>query len=286
MTNKGKGNRRDKPNKKGGYKKRKGPERTVNEAQERPAVSGEDKVRLNKYISHSGYCSRRDADRLIDSGKVQVNGKTVKELGISVKKTDEVVVEGQKISIEPFVYILLNKSTNVISTTNDEKDRKTVLNEIENATGYRVYPIGRLDRNTTGLLLLTNDGDLAHRLMHPSYKVNKTYRVQADRVLNDEELLSFKTGIELEDGVAEAYNIRRSYEDPSVFTLSVHEGRNRLIRRMVESFGTGVNKLKRTDYAGLNLKGVKLGRWRYLRQKEINNLRKLVKLEPLNFNKE
>ena len=179
-----KGLRKKYPPKKGpkkGSKKnhKKGPAKTVNEAEAKVSTNAEDKIRLNKYISHAGYCSRREADKLIEAGKVQVNNKTVKELGVFVHRTDKVVVEGQNVSIEPFVYILLNKSTNVISTTNDEKDRKTVLNEIENATGYRVYPVGRLDRNTTGLLLLTNDGDLAHRLMHPSYKVNKSYRVQS-----------------------------------------------------------------------------------------------------------
>ena len=243
-------------------------------------------IRLNKYISHAGYCSRRDADKLIDAGKVTVNGKTVTELGVSVSAGDEVVVEGQKISLESFVYILLNKSANVISPTNDERDRKTVLDQVEKATGNRVYPVGRLDRNTTGLLLLTNDGDLAHRLMHPSYKVNKTYSVESERPLTDDELLSLKSGIELEDGVAKAYNIQRSSDNPAVFKLSVHEGRNRLIRRMVEQFGTQVKKLKRTDYAGLNLKGVRRGRWRYLKQGEVNQLRKLVQLEALNFNKE
>lgn len=244
-----------------------------------------DKIRLNKFIAHSGLCSRREADQMISDGKVVVNGKKVTELGVFVKRTDKVVVDGQQISLEPFVYILLNKPKDTISTTSDEKDRKTVLDQIEDATGYRVYPVGRLDRNTTGLLILTNDGDLTHRLMHPSYKVRKTYKVQSKRVLSDDELLQFRSGIELEDGVAKAHNIKRAFEDPSIFTLSVFEGRNRLIRRMVEAFGTEVEKLKRTEYAALNLKGVNMGRWRFLRQKEINNLRKLVKLDALDFNK-
>ena len=248
--------------------------------------SNADKIRLNKFIAHSGFCSRREADRLIEEGKVYVNGKRVTELGVFVKKTEKVVVDGQQISLEPFVYILLHKPKDTISTTSDEKDRNTVLDKIEDATGYRVYPVGRLDRNTTGLLILTNDGDLAHRLMHPSYKVRKTYKVQSKRILSDEELTTFRSGVELEDGVAKAYNIKRAFEDPSVFTLSVFEGRNRLIRRMVEFFGTEVEKLKRIEYASLNLKGVSMGRWRFLRQKEINNLRKLVKLDALDFNKE
>ena len=248
--------------------------------------SDSDKIRLNKFIAHSGLCSRREADQMISDGKVHVNGKRITELGVFVKKTDKVVVDGQQISLEPFVYILLNKPKDTISTTSDEKDRNTVLDQIEDATGYRVYPVGRLDRNTTGLLVLTNDGDLAHRLMHPSCKVRKTYKVTSRRVLSDDELTMFRSGVELEDGVAKAYNIKRAYEDPSIFTLSVFEGRNRLIRRMVEFFGTEVDKLKRIEYAGLNLKGVNMGRWRFLRQKEINSLRKLVKLDALDFNKE
>ncbi len=277
-----------KGSKRGGRKK---PANRTSKKQQQPGKKDKagnqgEKIRLNKYISHAGYCSRRDADKLIEEGKVLVNGRQTTELGTSISPNDEVVVEGQKISLESFVYILLNKSANVISTTSDEKDRKTVLDQVEKATGNRVYPVGRLDRNTTGLLLLTNDGDLAHRLMHPSYKVNKTYKVESERPLTDEELLALKEGIELEDGAAKAYNIQRSLDNPAAFSLSVHEGRNRLIRRMVEYFGTEVKKLKRTDYAGLNMKGVRRGRWRYLKQGEINQLRKLVKLEPLNFNKE
>lgn len=242
-------------------------------------------IRLNKFIAHSGLCSRREADSLIDSGKVKVNGKKVTELGVSVKKTDKVEVEGQQISLDPFVYILLNKPKNTITTTNDERGRNTVLDEVENATGYRVYPVGRLDRNTTGLLILTNDGDLTHRLMHPSFKVKKTYEVETKRVLKDEELNELRVGIELEDGISKGSNIRRFENAADSFLISVFEGRNRLIRRMAEHFGTEVVKLKRIEYAGLNVKGVKMGRWRYLRQKEINDLRVLVKLDPLNFKK-
>jgi len=245
----------------------------------------DEEIRINKYIAHAGYCSRREADELIASGKVFVNGTKVTELGTQVKRTDRVQVEGQSLSLEPFVYILLNKSKDVISTTDDEKDRTTVVDQIEDATGYRVYPVGRLDRNTTGLLILTNDGDLAHRLMHPSYKVKKTYAVQTERVLTDEELTAYQSGIKLDDGLAKGFNIKRSHQNPAEFHLSVYEGRNRLIRRMVEYHGTQVTQLKRIQYAGLNLKGVRMGRWRYLKQKEVNDLRKLVKLETLDFRK-
>jgi len=217
---------------------------------------------------------------------VQVNGQVTKELGTKVRRKDSVVVDGQNLSLEPFVYLLLHKSKDVITTTDDEKDRTTVMDEIENATGYRVYPIGRLDRNTTGLLLLTNDGDLAHRLMHPSYTVRKTYQVGTERALTEAQLEQFLEGIELEDGLAEGYNITQFMDDAYTFEMSVFEGRNHLIRRMVQFHGTTVTKLKRIEYAGLTLKDVSMGRWRFLRQNEINNLRKLVKLETLDFNKE
>ncbi|MFN1834743.1 pseudouridine synthase [Balneola sp. MJW-20] len=246
----------------------------------------EEEIRINKFIAHSGLCSRRDADKLVEEGKVIVNGEVVTELGTKVKRSDTIIADGQNLSLEPFTYLLLNKSKDVITTTDDEKDRTTVMDQIEHATGNRVYPVGRLDRNTTGLLILTNDGDLAHRLMHPSYKIRKTYEVETDKPLNNEELYSYAKGITLEDGPVKAFNVERSFGDPRVFMLSVYEGRNRLIRRMVEHYGKEVTKLKRIEYAGLNLKNVAPGRWRYLRQNEVNGLRKLVKLETLDFNKD
>lgn len=247
--------------------------------------SQREEIRINKFIAHAGLCSRREADKYIEDGLVKVNGKTITEMGTKVRRQDVIEVNGQRIQLEPFVYLLLNKPKNTITTTDDEKGRNTVLDEVEDATGARVYPVGRLDRNTTGLLILTNDGDLAHRLMHPSYSVRKTYEVETKRILSDEELSLFKSGIPLEDGEAKGKNLKRFMDAPHVFQLSVFEGRNRLIRRMVEHFGTEVTKLKRIEYAGLTLKGVKMGRWRYLKQKEVNNIRKLVKLETLDFKK-
>jgi len=257
--------------------------RPKNSVSQNYSVSEE--IRINKFIAHAGLCSRREADVLIADGKVEVNGKVVTELGLKVSQRDKVVVDGQTLSLEPFVYLLLHKPKNTITTTDDEKGRNTVLDEIENATGYRVYPVGRLDRNTTGLLILTNDGDLTHRLMHPSYKVRKTYEVSTKRELTDEELSGFLKGVELEDGVAVGHNVKRFADVKNSFLISVFEGRNRLIRRMVEFHGTEVTKLKRIEYAGLNLKGVSNGRWRFLRQNEINDLRKLVKLDALDFKK-
>ncbi len=247
--------------------------------------SKDEEIRLNKFIAHAGFCSRREADTYIADGQVQVNGQVTTELGTKVRRKDTVMVAGQNLSLEPFVYLLLNKSENVITTTDDEKGRTTVMDQIEDATGARVYPVGRLDRNTTGLLVLTNDGDLAHRLMHPSYKVRKTYQVTTERPLSESQLEEFLEGVELEDGLAKGYNITQFVDDPQSFEMSVFEGRNRLIRRMVEFHGTEVTKLKRIEYAGLTLKNVSMGRWRYLRQNEVNSLRKLVKLETLDFNK-
>jgi 23S rRNA pseudouridine2605 synthase len=257
--------------------------RQKNSVRQNYSISEE--IRINKFIAHAGLCSRREADALIAEGKVEVNGKVVTELGLKVSQRDKVVVDGQNLSLEPFVYLLLNKPKNTITTTDDDRGRNTVRDEVENATGYRVYPVGRLDRNTTGLLILTNDGDLAHRLMHPSYKVRKTYEVTTQRDLTDSELSGLMQGIELEDGVAVGHSVQRFADVKHSFMLSVFEGRNRLIRRMVEFYDTEVTKLKRIEYAGLNLKGVSNGRWRFLRQKEINNLRKLVKLDALDFKK-
>jgi len=245
-----------------------------------------DEIRLNKYIAHAGFCSRRDADEFISEGKVRVNGKTVTELGVKVTPGDSVTVDGQSVTLEPFVYILLNKGKDTISTTDDEKDRNTVLDVVSEATGQRVYPVGRLDRDTMGLLILTNDGDLAHRLMHPSYTVKKTYEITTNKLITDEQLEEYRQGITLEDGPVKPAGVKRDAMNPFVLSISVYEGRNHLIRRMIRYMNAEVVKLKRVRYAGLNEKNLRVGRWRYLKQKEINDLRKLVKLEPLNFNKE
>lgn len=241
-----------------------------------------EKIRINKYIAHCGFCSRRDADDYVAAGKVEVNGELVTEHGTKVKPSDEVVVDGQHITLEDFVYLLLNKPKDTITTTDDPRDRNTVMDKIEDATGKRVYPVGRLDRHTMGLLLLTNDGDLAHRLMHPSYKVRKTYEVESARQLNEHQLKELSRGITLEDGPIKPLSLSTT---PNGFIISIIEGRNRLVRRIVEYFGTEVSKLKRIAYAGLTLENVKMGRWRYLHKSEVNGLRKMVKLNPLDFNK-
>ncbi|MEX0994894.1 MAG: pseudouridine synthase [Balneolaceae bacterium] len=245
----------------------------------------EDEIRINKYIAHSGFCSRRDADKYLEEGKVQVNGRQITEHGVKVKPTDEVTVEGQHVSLEPFVYILLNKSKDTISTTDDERDRNTVLDAVETATGYRVYPVGRLDRHTMGLLILTNDGDLANRLMHPSYRVEKVYDVVTDIPLKDHQLKELTRGVELEDGPAKAFQVARNPKDAKNIAITVHEGRNHLIRRMAGYFGAEVEKLKRVRYAGLTDHNLQVGEWRYLNEHEINQLRKLVKLNTIDFQK-
>lgn len=290
MSNKQKNNSTGKKGKRPSRKYSKKAKRSSSSPKQASAISQKkylrDKIRLNKYIAHAGFCSRRDADEYIADGKVEVNGKVTTELGTKVEHIDTVKVDGQTLSLEPFTYILLNKGKDTISTTDDEKNRNTVLDAVEDATGHRVYPVGRLDRNTMGLLILTNDGDLAHRLMHPSYKVKKTYEVTSNRPLADHELNDLLHGIELEDGPAKAANIQRYVNDPNTVTISVFEGRNHLIRRMVGYFGAEVTKLKRIRYAGLTDKDLRVGRWRFLRQREINDLRRLVKLDTLEFNKE
>lgn len=278
-------NRQNKPRKSMSQRRKKRRKKSRKSNKEAPHAidqnyGEEEKIRLNKYIAHCGLCSRRKADDYIEAGKVEVNGEVVTRMGVKVQRTDKVVVEGQQLSLEKFVYILLNKPKDTITTTDDPRNRDTVMDKIEDATGKRVYPVGRLDRHTMGLLLLTNDGDLANRLMHPSYEVRKTYEVETERKLGKDELQQLAEGIELEDGPARARNL---VSMPNGFMLSIFEGRNRLVRRMVEYFGTEVTRLKRVDYAGLTLANVNMGRWRYLKKNEINALRKLVKLQPLDF---
>jgi 23S rRNA pseudouridine2605 synthase len=241
-------------------------------------MEAESEVRLNKYIAHSGICSRRDADGLIASGRVKVNGKVVAEVGTRIRTADRVEVDGHVIRPEEHVYILLYKPKDTITTTSDERDRNTVMDLIEDATGKRVYPVGRLDRNTTGLLLLTNDGELANRLMHPSYQVRKIYEAVTTEPLADEDLARLRAGVELDDGPAKAYNVTRIDTHPNGIRLSVFEGRNHQVRRMIQAVGSEVVTLKRTVYGGLTLKGLRRGRWRFLKDREVNELRTLVKL--------
>ena len=247
----------------------------------KPGINQNEEIRLNRYISAAGVCSRREADTLIADGHVFVDREKITEMGYKVKPGQRVRVRGEEIKPEPFAYVLLHKPKNTITTMSDEKDRPTVMSLIRDAGRERVFPVGRLDRNTTGLLLLTNDGELANRLMHPSHKVRKTYQVMTVPVLSDEQLSSLTKGVKLEDGIAKAAKVTREKFDPSVIVMTVLEGRNRLIRRMIEGLGARVDRLKRIDYAGLRLKGLRPGQWRHLEKEEINDLRKLTGLEAL-----
>ncbi len=267
----------DQERKKSGGRKPKKPQRETGEVRQDPVGP----MRLNKYIAHSGICSRREADTLIEAGKVTVNGKVVSELGYKVDPAARIEVSGFEIEPEPFVYLLLYKPHNTITTTSDDRGRNTVLDLVADVVGKRVYPVGRLDRNTTGALFLTNDGELAHRLMHPSYKVGKIYEVQTLRPLSDEELVGLRRGVQLEDGPAKAYSVRRRPDRGDIIQVGVHEGRYHMVRRMMEALGTEAVSLKRIRYGNLTLKGLRPGRWRYLKRDEVNQIRKMVKLNEL-----
>ena len=232
---------------------------------------------LNKYIAHGGICSRRDAAELIRQGKVTVNGKPVTEPGTKVMPTDLVKVNGKKVTISRnFVYILLNKPKDYITTTDDPQGRRTVLDLIRAATTERVYPVGRLDRNTSGVLLLTNDGDLSQKLAHPSHEIKKVYHVTLDKALTKADFDSIISGVTLDDGLAHVDVM--AYADPRDKTqigLEIHSGRNRIVRRIFEHLGYDVRGLDRVMYAGLTKKNVQRGKWRFLNEREIRILKYL-----------
>lgn len=235
-----------------------------------------DTIRLNKYIANSGICSRREADELITQGLVQVNGKVVTEMGYQVQKTDKVVFDGQGITPEKPVYVLLNKPKGYISTTKDEKARKTVLDLVQNASPYRLFPVGRLDRSTTGVILLTNDGHLTKKLTHPSFNMKKIYHVTLDRKLDRADLNAIAEGLRLEEGIAEVDHI--SYIDgkpKNEIGIEIHIGWNRVVRRIFQKLGYEVEALDRVMFAGLTKKNVKRGYWRILTDLEVNTLKML-----------
>lgn len=228
---------------------------------------------LNKYVAHCGISSRRDAAALIKSGKVQVNGKVLTEPGYKVQPDDKVVYDGKEITSQKnLVYILLNKPKNYLTTTDDPDDRKTVMQLVEDATDERVYPIGRLDRATTGLLLLTNDGDLAQKLSHPKYNIRKLYQVALDKNLSKPDFEKILNGLTLEDGPVTVDAI--AYLDKkNEIGIEIHSGRNRIVRRIFEHLGYSVEKLDRVMYAGLTKKNIPRGKWRYLSPQEVINLK-------------
>jgi 23S rRNA pseudouridine2605 synthase len=234
----------------------------------------DDLVRLNKFIAASGICSRREADVLISTGVISVNGKTITELGTKVKHTDDVRYNGEQLRNERKVYLVLNKPKDYVTTTDDPKERKTVMLLLENAPRERIYPVGRLDRNTTGVLLFTNDGDLAKKLTHPSYNKKKIYHVFLDKAFTGGDMKKMASGLTLEDGFIQPDAISYASKDNKrELGLEIHSGRNRIVRRMFESLGYRVNKLDRVYFAGLTKKDLPRGKWRLLTEKEVSRLK-------------
>lgn len=230
---------------------------------------------LNKFMAHCGVCSRRDAVEYITTGKVKVNGEIVKEPGYKVQETDEVIYNTKKLFVtKNLVYILLNKPKDYITTTDDPQGRKTVLQLIKQATTERVYPIGRLDRNTSGVLLLTNDGDLTQKLSHPSYEIKKIYEVKLDKPLTKGDFDKIVKGLKLEDGEILIDSLAYAdSKDKSIIGIELHSGRNRIVRRIFEHLGYDVKGLDRVMYANLTKKNVERSKWRYLSEKEIRLLK-------------
>lgn len=231
-------------------------------------------IRLNKYLANAGVCSRREADEYIQAGAVLVNGTVVTELGTKVLRSDEVMFRDQPVTMEKKVYVLLNKPKDYVTTSDDPQQRKTVMDLVKNACEERIYPVGRLDRNTTGVLLLTNDGDLASKLTHPKFLKKKVYHVYLDKPVTATDLQKIAEGIELEDGEVHADAIEyASPTDEKQVGIEIHSGKNRIVRRIFESLGYRVVKLDRVQFAGLTKKNLRRGDWRFLTQKEVEMLR-------------
>ena len=231
-------------------------------------------LRLNKFLANAGICSRREADEFIQAGVVTVNGEVVTELGTKILRTDEVKFHDQPVKIEKKVYVLLNKPKDYVTTSDDPQQRKTVMDLVKNACPERIYPVGRLDRNTTGVLLLTNDGDLASKLTHPKYLKKKIYHVYLDKNVTAHDLQQIADGIQLEDGEIKADDVQyASPTDKKQVGIEIHSGKNRIVRRIFEALGYRVQKLDRVQFAGLTKKNLKRGDWRYLTEEEVDRLR-------------
>ncbi len=227
-------------------------------------------IRLNKFLANAGVCSRREADQFIQAGVVSVNGQVVTELGTKVQRTDEVHFHDQLVSIEKKVYVILNKPKDYVTTSDDPQQRKTVMDLVKNCCRERIYPVGRLDRNTTGVLLFTNDGDLASKLTHPKFLKKKIYHVHLDKNLTAADMKQIAEGITLEDGDIKADAISYASEtDRKQVGIEIHSGKNRIVRRIFESLGYRVCKLDRVMFAGLTKKGIKRGDWRFLTEQEV-----------------
>ena len=231
-------------------------------------------IRLNKFLANAGVCSRREADEYIQAGVVTVNGEVVTELGSKVLRTDEVKFHDTPVTPEKKVYVLLNKPKDYVTTSDDPQQRKTVMDLVKGACPERIYPVGRLDRNTTGVLLLTNDGDLASKLTHPKFLKKKIYHVYLDKNVTAHDLQQIAEGIQLEDGEIKADAIEYADEkDKKQIGIEIHSGKNRIVRRIFESLGYKVVKLDRVQFAGLTKKNVRRGDWRYLTEEEVDRLR-------------
>ncbi len=234
-------------------------------------------IRLNKYLADAGICSRREADVLISSGAVMINGKVVTQLGTKVSPTDKVQYGGETLSRQKLRYVLLNKPKGFISTSDDPQNRRTVIQLVEKACPERIYPVGRLDRNTTGLLLFTNDGDLAKKLTHPKHNVKKIYHVELDKNLTKTDMLKIIEGVELEDGFIQPDEISyvANINDKKQIGIELHSGKNRIVRRLFEHFGYKVIKLDRVFFAGLTKKDLPRGKWRLLSPSEVGMLKRI-----------
>lgn len=251
----------------------------IKEIKKKMAKTGfklDEKIRLNRYLSNAGVCSRREADQYIETGCVTVNGTIVTALGTKVSVNDEVRFNGQRLNPQNKVYLLLNKPKGFVTTTDDPQERKTVMDLVEKACPERIYPVGRLDKETTGVLLFTNDGDLAKKLTHPSFSKKKIYHVSLNKPLTKNDLLIIAKGIELDDGfiAADAINYV-SEENKHEVGIEIHSGRNRIVRRIFNHLGYEVEKLDRVVFAGLTKKNVPRGKYRFLTQAEINLLKML-----------
>lgn len=263
----------------GGYQQRprqdeNKPKRLVKPVKYKENVDPSTPIRLNKYLANAGVCSRREADTHITAGAVKVNGEVVNELGAKVTRADVITFHDQVVEIESKVYVLLNKPKNCVTTSDDPQNRVTVMDLVKNACTERIYPVGRLDRNTTGVLLLTNDGDLASKLMHPKYKKKKIYQVTLDRDVSMEDMQAIADGIELDDGEIHADSIAYdSEESMNVVGIEIHSGRNRIVRRIFEKLNYKVVRLDRVYFSGLTKKNIPRGKWRYLTATEVNMLR-------------
>ena len=231
-------------------------------------------LRLNKFLANAGVCSRREADEFIQAGVVTVNGEVVTELGTKILRTDEVKFHDTLVSLEKKVYVLLNKPKDYVTTSDDPQQRKTVMDLVKDVCPERIYPVGRLDRNTTGVLLLTNDGDLASKLTHPKFLKKKVYHVHLDKNLTSHDMEQIREGITLEDGEIKADAIEYADErDKAQVGIEIHSGKNRIVRRIFESLGYRVTKLDRVQFAGLTKKNLRRGDWRFLTEKEVDMLR-------------